>query len=75
MLDKIRKINDYSLSCFDNPLIKVYSYFNDDFSIYKIEKEERSVLRDFVYSCDKCYSLACDNWDWISIFKECEIVK
>lgn len=75
MEDKIIKINNYSLSRISNPLILSYSYFNDDFSVDNIERQERNNLRSFLDNCNKYYSLSCNDWNWIKLFKECKILK
>lgn len=72
MAEKITAINDYSLSRINNPFIWVYSYFND-FSITKVEEMQKRNLLGFLEGC-KCYSLASDDWDWLSLIKEIGIV-
>jgi len=75
MEDKIMNINSYSLSRINNPLILTYSYFSDNFSVDNIERQERSNLRSFLDNCDEYYSLSCDDWNWIKLFRECKIVE
>lgn len=70
MCDKILKINNYSLSRLNNPLIWAYSYFNNDFTVEEIENMNWTNLFGFVESSEKYYSLSCDNWEWIKVFKE-----
>ena len=68
MVERITAINDYSLSRINNPFIFVYSYFNN-FSIAEIERKQRENLLEFLRGC-KCYSLACNDWNWIALVKE-----
>ena len=67
---KIMKINNYSLSRLNNPLIWAYSYFNNDFNVEEIEGINWMNLSDFVENCGIYYSLSCNDWNWIKIFKE-----
>ena len=70
MISKIMKINNYSLSRLNNPLIWAYSYFNNDFNIEEIEAVNWMNLWDFVENSDSYYSLACNDWKWIKVFEE-----
>lgn len=72
LVERITTINDYSLSRINNPFIFVYSYFND-FSIAKIERMQKKNLSKFLEGC-RCYSLASDDWDWLSVFKEIGVI-
>lgn len=67
MCEKITKINQYSLSRLNNPLIWAYSYFNDDFSVDEIENYEKINLMKFLEDCDEFYSLSCNDWKWNNI--------
>ena len=67
--EKITNINSYSLGRINNPLIWAYSYFNDSFSINKLENKEKANLMSFLENCDNFYSLACNNWNWINMIK------
>lgn len=73
LVEKITTINDYSLSRIDNPFIFVYSYFND-FRVAEIERMQKANLFDFLEGC-RCYSLACNDWDWVALIKEIGVVK
>ena len=73
MTTKIMKINNYSLSRLNNPLIWAYSYFNNNFSVEEIESTNWINLWEFVENSDRFYSLACNDWNWIDIFKEINI--
>ena len=71
LTEKISNINSYSLGRINNPLIWAYSYFNADFSVNRIENEEKRNLRSFLETCNgEFYSLACNDWNWIEVFKE-----
>lgn len=71
MLEKITKINQYCLPrVSDNPVIQAYSYFNDSFSPYDIEQKEKENIKDFLSHCDEFYSLSCNDWNWLRLFKE-----
>jgi len=71
LTEKITNINSYSLGRINNPLIWAYSYFNDDFSVNKIENNEKTNLIRFLENCSgEFYSLACNDWNWIEVFKE-----
>jgi hypothetical protein len=75
MLEKITKINQYCLPrVSNNPVIQAYAYFNDDFSASEIEQKEKGNLRMFLSNCDEFYSLACNDWNWLKLFKEVGIV-
>ena len=70
---KILAINRYSLPRIDtNPFIWVYSYFNG-FDIERIMEIERRNISAFLDGC-KCFSLACNDKDWISVLKEIGVV-
>jgi len=70
---KILVINAYSLPrIYTNPFVWVYSYFND-FDVNKINGKEKENLLGFLYGCN-CYSLACNDQNWISLFKDMEVV-
>ena len=70
---QIMTINRYSMERIDrNPFILVYSYFND-FDMEKILKLERDNLLSFLEDCS-CFSLACDDKNWISLFREMGVV-
>ncbi len=66
---KILEINEYSLERIDkNRLLWIYAYFND-FDIAEIEEMERRNLLNFLDGC-RCYSLACNDQNWIPLIKE-----
>lgn len=76
MLERITKINQYCLPCVStNPVIQAYAYFNDSFSAYGIEKKEKANLEKFLSHCDDFYSLACNDWNWLKLFKEVGLVE
>ena len=69
--ERITNINSYSIGRISNPLIWVYSYFNNSFSVNKIEDNEKVNLTSFLENCNgEFYSLACNNWNWVKIFKK-----
>lgn len=70
---KILAINRYSLPRVDtNPFVWAYSYFND-FDVTKIERKEKENLLSFLDGCE-CFSLACNNKNWLSLFKDMGVV-
>ena len=76
MLEKMTKINQYCLPRIsNNPVIQAYAYFNDDFSAYEIEEKEKHNIEKFLSHCNEFYSLACNDWNWIKLFKEVGIVE
>lgn len=72
LAEKISFANGYSISRISNPFIWVYSYFND-FSLFELEETEKKNLLSFLRG-KKCYSLACDDWNWIEILREIGVV-
>lgn len=73
LAEKISSINGYSLPRISaNPFIWVYSYFNE-FDVAKIEKKEKENLSSFLEGCE-CFSLACNDKNWISLFKDMGVV-
>ncbi|MCD6477533.1 MAG: hypothetical protein J7K87_00855 [Candidatus Aenigmarchaeota archaeon] len=70
---KILAINRYSLPrIVTSPFIWAYSYFND-FDITEIEEMERRNLLNFLEGCE-CFNLACNDKNWISLFKDMGVV-
>lgn len=70
---KILTINRYSLPRIDmNPFVWVYSYFNN-FDIERIMEIEKRNISTFMEGC-KCFSLACNDKNWISVFKDIGVV-
>lgn len=74
MVEKVTNINNYSLSRLNNPFIWVYSYYNKNFSVQKYEELEKENLRIFLNNFDNYFSLACNNWNWLEIFKKYKII-
>jgi len=73
IIQKIDKINAYSLGRLTNPIVDAYAYFNNYNHHYYYNIEQRNLMR-FLGNCENFYSLSCNNWNWIDVFKEAEIV-